>query len=182
MTFRAKPKFSQTDLNTGRDDSYNEAMATIASQLLALFTSLILALPPGWCAALSAIGEPMHGTRPACCARLSSPTVGRSAHHAAHIPSGSCCPMRMDLRHDAVPEGPFVRCCCVRHALLPETTKIQQDEQSDPFGHLPTLIAWDSLLPSAAIERSGDVMESLDSIHPFYQGPRLHLVKCVWRC
>src|SRR4051812_3261410 len=74
-------------------------MSATCTRLIALLTSVLLAVPPGFCNNF-----------------VARPKVARSAP-----PSHSCCQMKppaapADSKQD--PSGPCVQCCCVQIAIL----------------------------------------------------------------
>jgi hypothetical protein len=77
--------------------AYNTAMHSWLLQLVALGTSLVLALPPGWC------GFFMHRGQAKC------------------IPAEATCCRRPDpSRSSKAPVRPSVQCCCLQDAVLPQ--------------------------------------------------------------
>ena len=128
-------------------------MSVFLHQLVAVLTSLILALPPGSCCVF------VHHDR-----ADSAPEKKASCCHntAPKPPSDS----------GNSPTKPSVKCCCAQETALPEKV-VQPTEAHDlAFAvvahHVPLNVG--SLL--------GDVTE----FTPVRSGPNLQILLCVWRC
>jgi hypothetical protein len=131
---------------------YNTAMNSLLLQFVALGTSLVLALPPGWCS---------------FCVR---PSESKS------VPAKATCCHRPASKHPAdsskAPARPSVQCCCLRDATLPEKP-IQQDDSTGLT--LPVVadhVALDLVSTTAGVA----------ALAPISTGPPLHVLQCVWRC
>lgn len=127
-------------------------MKSVLLQLVAAASSLVLALPPGWCGAFlrhdRAEPAPVQAT---CCHRT-----------AQRHPSNS----------EQVPVRPTVECCCQREATVPE--------KSVPPTEVSTLalpLVADNALADLSVLARGEAAAA-----PFRSGPRLHALQCVWRC
>jgi hypothetical protein len=79
-------------------------MNSLLLQLVALGTSLVLALPPGWCSLFMRDGQ-------ANCAPAKA----------------TCCHQPAPSNSSKAPARPSVQCCCLRDATLPEKP-IQRDD------------------------------------------------------
>ncbi len=75
------------------------AMRAASLRFFVLTTALLLALPPGWCQAMSAQSSEKSKVSTDCC--------GQPEHR--HSPTS-----------EHAPSSPVVKCCCVRDAVLPE--------------------------------------------------------------
>ena len=123
-------------------------MNSLFLQLVAVATSLVLALPPGWCSGLM------------------------RHEQAESVPAkATCCHLDQPCDSQEAPVTPTVECCCSWDATVPEKS-VQPSET--PNFVLPLVIA--GFTPDLGCLAG----ESL--IAPFYSGPRLHVLQCVWRC
>lgn len=159
--------FFETGLNTRGFRAYNEAMIGTLSKTLVLFTALLLVMPPGWCmmAAPSTASEPSMKT--------DDSQVRRPLRRSSCCDSSrSSCPLDGDPRPEQSPG--VSNCCCHRDAIVPESVSFDQSDDAGLVAVLPP--SWFDANFSATLQ------PTLDSIDPFYQGPRLHILKCVWRC
>jgi hypothetical protein len=128
-------------------------MNALLLQFLAFASALALALPPGACAGMMRLSQEGSKSVKATCCHQPAPD---------HRPNS-----------DQPPNLPSAKCCCVKDATVPEKTAPQADELS--LG-LP-LVAADLL----AFSNFGSGADRIDLTAPFHAGPRLHLLKCVWR-
>lgn len=127
-------------------------MNSFLLQLVALASSVVLALPPGWCSGFMrhdrAEPAPVQTT---CCQR--------TAHDK---PS----------EQEETPVDSSVQCCCERDATLPEKSVQPTDT---PALALPLVAG--AILADLSRNAGGEAAET-----PFPSGPRLHVLQCVWRC
>lgn len=128
-------------------------MNTLLYQLIAIATSLVLAVPPGSCG-----GFMQHG-----------------GAGSAPVKQASCC-------HETAPERPCnsgnspskpsVKCCCERDVALPEKSAQTTDSLDVAFAivadHVPMNV--------------GTLLSSHAAVFPVHSGPRLQILLCVWRC
>jgi hypothetical protein len=132
-------------------------MPSILLRRLMLVCGLSLALPPGWCCMLPALGafqetEPVASNPPSCCECCKVPAPTKTpAPRPAPLPPGKC---PCDDRHSATPDGPKVVGCDLA-AATPS----------------PVLD-----LPPAAVEGCRAVSS------PFCFGLSLQLLHRVWLC
>jgi hypothetical protein len=110
-------------------------------QLVAVASTVALALPPGACSLLM---------------------------HEAQVEQASCCHPKP---HKPAPHAPAERCCCAQDSTLPEKSAVAP-VSLDLLLHL-------AFMPPVA-ER-GVVAAGVRETLPIF-GPRLHVLKCVWRC
>jgi len=82
---------------------------------------------------------------------------------AEPVPTTCCHPTQ-----DQAPAGPTVECCCSRATTLPEKS-VQVTGTPD-------------LAPASVADVPVSDFEEQASETPFRSGPRLHVLKCVWRC
>ncbi|MBI2806609.1 MAG: hypothetical protein HYX68_16635 [Planctomycetes bacterium] len=128
-------------------------MTAILQQLIAVVTSLILALPPG-----------------SCCVFVQNGPVDSTP-----VKKASCCHKtapKPPCDSGKSPAKPSVKCCCERDAALPENS-VQTAETHDlafnvVADHVPLNVG--SLI--------GDDAE----FAPVRSGPSLQILLCVWRC
>ena len=131
-------------------------MNLLAPQSLALICSLVLALPPGWCGGCAAADVPtkIHESSDGCCqaSAATTPTGRGTAAQPADAPDGHFC------------------ACCVS----PDGTR--PAPSTSPETAVPA--AWLLAAPhNLAVDRVVEV-----TAPPRVEGPRLHVLKCVWRC
>ena len=128
-------------------------MSVFLHQLVAVLTSLILALPPGSCCVF------VHHDR-----ADSAPENEASCCHKT-APNRPCEPKN-------VPAQPNLKCCCVQDAALPQKSVQPTDTHDLAFAvvahHVPLNIG----------STSGDVTD----FTPIRSGPNLQILLCVWRC
>lgn len=132
------------------------SMGLLAPQPLALICSLVLALPPGWCGGCAAVDAPAktHEAPGGCC-QASADTAPSGCDAAARTADAS--------------EAHFCACCASSHRTPPTPSPA-------PEAAVPT--AWSLAAPHApVVERLVEVTAT-----PARGGPRLHVLKCVWRC
>lgn len=129
-----------------------EDMNVFLHQLLAVATSLILALPPGSCG------------------------VFRHQDRAETAPvKASCCHTTTSDRpcdSDKAPSQPSVKCCCAYDATLPEKSAQPTNSIDSAF-----VVAVDSL----SLNGGSQVM-AVTELAPLPAGPPLQILLCVWRC
>ena len=128
-------------------------MTAFLQQLVAVLTSLILALPPGSCCVF------VHHDR-----ADSAPEKKASCCHKT-APKPPC-----DSGNS--PAKPSVKCCCARDAALPEKSVQPTDTHDLAF----TVVA--DHIPLKIGSTSGDVTD----FTPVRSGPNLQILLCVWRC
>lgn len=131
-------------------------MNVFSPQPLALLCSLILALPSGWCGSCAAAQHPAGATE----------DVAAGCETLAPAPPVCCKPA---AEAPAAPESQICECCAAWHATLP-VPPIAPDVAATAALMLPTPTA----LAAARIVEVTKV--------PPRQGPRLHVLKCVWLC
>lgn len=128
-------------------------MTAILQQLVAVVTSLILALPPGSCSVF------VHNDRA----------------DSAPVKKASCCHKtapKPPCDSGDSPTKPSVKCCCERDAAMPEKS-VQPTETHDlafnlVANHVPLNI--------------GSLFGSDAAFPPVRSGPSLQILLCVWRC
>jgi hypothetical protein len=137
-------------------------------KLAVVLQALLLALPPGWCCAIAwptgktvAGGEAASGNtgetvRPCCHARMPSRPGDADRNSAPSRPT---------------PVRPAAECCCSRVATTPPRLVHQTDDDA-----LPLYVD----LPIANATVLSGQRDTVQCVHP--AGPRLHVLKCVWRC
>lgn len=127
-------------------------MNSFLLKLVAVASSLVLALPPGWCSGFmrheGAVPAP---AKTACCHQT-----------AKDQPSGSKQP----------PAAPAVECCCQREATVPE-----KSAQPTEVSSLALPLVADDALADLSVLARGEAAAA-----PFRSGPRPHALQCVWRC
>ena len=127
-------------------------MTAFLQQLVAVVTSLILALPPGSCCVF------VQNER-----ADSAPVKASCCHETA--PNRPC-----DSENS--PAKPSVKCCCAHDAALPEKS-VQPTETHD----LAFNVVADHVPLNVGSLVGGDV-----EFTPVCFGPSLQILLCVWRC
>lgn len=128
-------------------------MQPFLHQLLAVTTSLILALPPGSCGAF----------------------VQHDRADFAPVKKVSCChetAPTSPCESGNSPASPGIKCCCGRDAALPEKSVQPTDT------HDLALAAVADYFPL----NIGTLQSGAAAVHPAHSGPRLQILLCVWRC
>ena len=128
-------------------------MTAFLQQLVAVVTSLILALPPGSCSVF------VHNDR-----ADSAPVKKASCCHKT-TPKPPC-----DSGNS--PTKPSVQCCCARDAALPEKS-VQPTDTDD----LVFAVVADYFPLNVGSLLGGDA-----EFTPVCSGPNLQILLCVWRC
>ena len=128
-------------------------MQPFLHQLLAVVTSLTLALPPGSCGVFvqhdRADSAPVK--QPTCCHKTVSTAPCESEHS---------------------PTKPSVKCCCGSDAALPEKSAQPTDNHDLALASVAEYVSLcDVSLPGGAA-----------AANPAHFGPRLQILQCVWRC
>ena len=128
-------------------------MGVFLHHLIAVATSLILALPPGSCSLF----------------------VPHDRADSAPANKASCC-------HDEAPtppcesgnspSKPSVKCCCVRDAALPEKSVQPTETHEMALALVADYVPLDS----------ESLVSGVKGFKPFPPGPRLQILLCVWRC
>src|SRR5580704_1400244 len=131
-------------------------------KLVTLLSTVGTVLPAGWCCvsfaqerAPAACSKSAPG-KPACCQR-------------------SCCEHRQPVQRSnpvRMPAYPKLQCCCQRDAALP-VKRVQRSQA-------PTL-AVPVAIPEVAIASEPSLAWKA-ALSLFPEGPRTHLLQCVWRC
>jgi hypothetical protein len=127
-------------------------MAPLLIQLAAIATSLVLVLPPGWCAVWA-----QHDV-------LQRQTIKKTCCHSA----GENRPCEAPGTPADPPSG---KCCCSWDATVPNEPVKVADAASSPL----------LIVAEAAIKPLGQVSGIADNPLDL-SGPRLHVLHCVWRC
>jgi hypothetical protein len=130
-------------------------MQPLLLRLVAVVSSLVLALPPGWC------GGFMRHER-AVPAPSAPPAKTTCCHHTA---------TDQPSEPEQPPAPPTVECCCQRDATVPEKSVQPTDA---PALVLPLVIELPADLGGQSRYESAGVL-----LPPH---PRLHVLQCVWRC
>jgi hypothetical protein len=118
-----------------------------------LVSAVLLALPPGWCQAVSA-----H-----CRAEQGAPAAG-CCHQAEQRPADT----------GTTPVSSEIHCCCSRDAaLVGESVQAPDDRGAAPPAILADLANLVALRPQVI----GDYAARAD----LYAGPPLRILHCVWR-
>ena len=128
-------------------------MTAFLQQLVAVVTSMILALPPGSCSVF----------------------VDNDRADSAPVKKASCCHKtapKPPCDSGDSPTKPSVKCCCERDAALPEKS-VQPTETHD----LAFNVVADYVPVNVGSLLSGDA-----EFTPVRSGPSLQILLCVWRC
>ncbi len=128
-------------------------MSGFLHHLIAVTTSLILALPPGSCCVFvqNDRADSAPAKRSSCC------------HDEA--PTSPC-------ESGNSPAKPSVKCCCVRDEALPEKSVQPTDIHDLAFAVFPDHVLLD-------IE---SIVGGVKGFTPVRSGPNLQILLCVWRC
>ena len=135
------------------NSAYDQIMNPLLHQLIAVATTLILALPPGSCGDF----------------------VQHDRTDSAPVKKVSCCHETSHKRpcnSGNFPSKTSVKCCCERDAALPEKSAHPTDSLGLAFTVVADHREWhlDNLLGGRA------------AVIPARSGPRLQILLCVWRC
>ena len=131
-------------------------------RLLAFMSSLLLALPPGWCCYVGQ-GD--------CCKRQAQSENATPSHR------GGCCgpeqsaPEPTDPSPAPKPSKPGKAWCCER----PPTAKPDSERHAPDLNALPTT-------PLADLTTFGSCDAVSTSHWPTTSSSRLHVLHCVWLC
>lgn len=128
-------------------------MHPLLLRLVAVASSLVLALPPGWCSGF------MRHER---AAPTPAPAPTTCCHHTAK---------GQPSEPEQPPAPPTVECCCQRDATVPEKSVQPTDA---PALVLPLVVELPAEIGGQARCEAAGVL-----VPP---GPRLHVLQCVWRC
>ena len=149
------------NLTAARCRMYTVAMQVLLMRLLAVFCSLMLAMPQGWCCFVA-----YHCTAPA-----------ESQHTKQKTPCCPCCPQPADSDEQAPsPQAPFPLCpscsCVDRQAILPDSLTVQLVETGFVLFLPPLPLVAPDLGHPALVAESADPPPT----------PSLQVLYCVWRC
>lgn len=128
-------------------------MNTLLHHLIAVATSLILALPPGSCGAY----------------------VQHDRADSAPVKKASCCHETAHKRpcdSGNSPSKPSVKCCCERDAALPVKSINPTDSLAFDY----------SVVADHFSMNVGTLLGIHAAAIPAHSGPRLQILLCVWRC
>ena len=132
--------------------TYNRVMRSYLLRVAVLASALLLALPPGWCQAVSA-----------------------HCRVEKVVPAATCC-------HEAQQDSPesqntpvpsSVQCCCSRDAApIPESVQAPDDHGVSLFTVSDDLTAI----------TCPQVVGGYSALADLHAGPPLRILQCVWRC
>ena len=128
-------------------------MTAFLQQLVAVVTSLILALPPGSCSVF----------------------VQQDRADTAPVKKASCChktARKPPCDTGNSPAKPSVKCCCERDAAIPEKS-VQPTETHD--------LAFNVVADHVPLN-VGSLFGDIAEFTPVRSGPSLQILLCVWRC
>ena len=127
-------------------------MAPFLTRLATVATSLVLALPPGWCAVWTQHGVPQpQPVKISCCHRAKESQPCKAP--------------------DSPTDGPSGKCCCSWEATVP----------NEPVKVADAGVLLLMSLAEKTTGSVGQVGVNADNPLDF-SGPRLHVLHCVWRC